>query len=280
MANSTKADFLLKLAVRFGTLNKLPYSESLFQLRGYDVRLYIRYSKVHPGRRTVFGLRETDLRQLQGFESFIVFIWDDQAEPLFLPFRDYQELFQEAIPAADGQYKVQVLQAGGEAPELYVARLGRFNVSAHIGWEQFAEGLAKTTGIGLPALSHSQVQTLLGAIGVANGHDVWIPVNDRARLDWGLTREYESRIAAPVGFKGVDHIVAEIDVLWLSEVQMSPRPRSKWSTRQPSIRDSCDLMISTWFCRPFLQHSALSPMMYDAPVSRGSFKGQHFKSQG
>jgi len=117
MANSTKADFLLKLAVRFGTLSKLPYSESLFQLRGYDVPLYIRYSKVHPGRRTFFGLRELDLRQLQGFESFIVFIWDDQAEPLFLPFRDYQELFQEAIPAADGQYKVQILQAGGEAPE-------------------------------------------------------------------------------------------------------------------------------------------------------------------
>ncbi len=223
MASSTKADFLLKLEGRFGTLTKLPNSQSLFQLRGYDIRLYIRYSKVHPGRRTFFGLREADLRQLHAFKSFVVFLWDDQAEPLFLPFDDYQELFQETLPAADGQYKVQILQAGGQTPQLYVAQLGRFSVSAHIGWVQIADVIATTKGASLPALSHSQVQTLLGAIGIANGHDVWIPVNDRARLDWGLTREYQSRIAAPIGFKGVDHIVAEIDVIWLSRGTNEPK---------------------------------------------------------
>ena len=103
MASSAKTEFLAGLEGRFGKLDKLTSSQSLFQLRGYDVRLYIRYSKVHPGRRTFFGLRETDLYQLQGFESFIAFLWDDQTDPLLLPFRDYQELFQETKTATDGQ---------------------------------------------------------------------------------------------------------------------------------------------------------------------------------
>ena len=223
MADSTKTDFLETLESRFGRLEKLTHSQSLFQLRGHDIRLYVRYSKMHPGRRAFYGLRETDLRQLQGFESFIVFLWDNQLEPLFLPFRDYQELFQEAIPASDGQYKVQILQPEKETAELYIAQVGRFNVAAHIGWAQFADGFAKTTGTSLPVLSHSQVQTLIGAIGVATGHDVWIPANDRATLDWQLTKEYGPRRTAPTGFKDVDPIVAEIDVLWLARGTNEPK---------------------------------------------------------
>src|SRR2546430_1233390 len=111
MPNSTKISFLSELEARFGTLSKLPNSQSLFQLRGREVRLYIRYSKV---------------------------------------------------------------------------------------------------------------QTLLGGIGVANGHDVWIPAYDRAKLGWAWTQHYESRIAPPIGFKGVDHIVAEIDVLWLNRGTNEP----------------------------------------------------------
>lgn len=69
MTNVTNSDFLAALEAKFGTLEKLANSQSLFQLHGYDVRVYVRYSKIHPGRRTFFGLRETDLRQLQGFDS-------------------------------------------------------------------------------------------------------------------------------------------------------------------------------------------------------------------
>lgn len=216
MAKFTKSEFLAVLEAKFGKLDKLANSQSLFQLHGYDIRLYVRYSKIHPGRRTFFGLRETDLRQLQGFDSFIAFLWDNQTEPLFLPLRDYQGLFQETTPAADGQYKVQILQAGEATLELYIAQLGRFNVSGHLGWQQLVDALAKTNGTALPKLSHSQVQTLLGAIGVANGHDIWIPVNDRLKLDWSLTRRFEPRALAPTGFKGADRVVSDIDVLWLA----------------------------------------------------------------
>jgi hypothetical protein len=223
VANVTKSEFLARLEAKFGTLDKLANSQSLFQLHGYDVRLYVRYSKIHPGGRTFFGLRETDLRHLQGFESFIAFLWDNQTEPLFLPLRDYQELFQETTPAADGQYKVQILQAGGSAPELYIAQLGRFNVSGHLGWQQLADTFVRADGTALPKLSHSQVQTLLGAIGVAVGHDVWIPVNDRLKLDWSLTQKFEPRILAPTGFKGADRTVSDIDVLWLGHGTNEPK---------------------------------------------------------
>lgn len=135
---------------------------------------------------------------------------------MFLPFRDYQELFQETTPATDGQYKVQILQTGEATLELYIAQLGRSNVSGHLGWQQLVDALAKTSGTALPKLSHSQVQTLLGAIGVANGHDIWIPVNDRQKLDWSLTRRFEPRALPPTGFKGADRVVSDIDVLWLA----------------------------------------------------------------
>ncbi len=223
MANFIKNEFLAKLEAKFGKLDKLRNSQSLFQLHGCDVRLYVRYSKIHPGHRTFYGLRETDLRHLQGFESFIAFLWDNQVEPLFLPFRDYQELFQETTPAADGQYKVQILQAGAATLELYIAQLGRFNVSGHLGWQQLVDALAKTDGTALPTLSHSQVQTLLGAIGAASGHDIWIPVNDRLRLDWSLTPKFEPRALAPMGFKGCDRIVSDIDVLWLARGKNEPK---------------------------------------------------------
>ena len=67
------------------------------------------------------------------------------------------------------------------------------------------------------------MQTLIGAIGVATGHDVWIPTSDRATLDWQLTQEYEPRRTAPTGFKDVDPIVAEIDVLWLARGTNEPK---------------------------------------------------------
>lgn len=256
MANSIKLDFLSELEERFGKLDKLPHSQSLFQLHGQSVRIYVRYSKSHPGRRTFFGLRETDLRQLVGFESFVAFLWDDQDEPLFSPFPDYHELFQETVPASDGQYKVQILRTERETIEIYIAPLGRFNVSGHVGWRQLAEGIAKTTGTHLPVLSHSQVQTLLGAIGVVSGHDVWIPANDRQRLDWQIARKYDTRPTPPLGFKGVDHIVAESMSFGFRGEQTNRQRYSKLSTQPRSTLACYDSMIFIWSCAPYIQHSA------------------------
>ncbi len=47
--------------------------------------------------------------------------------PLLVPFAEFEEVFAEAQPASDGQFKVQVYPRE-DGTILYVARAGRFNV--------------------------------------------------------------------------------------------------------------------------------------------------------
>jgi hypothetical protein len=108
MANEIKASFLTELTNRYGSIRRLENSLSLYELGDGAARLYIRYSKVHGKQQTFYGLREEDLREMEGYPSIICFLWDKQSEPLFMPFSDYEEVFQSTTPASDGQYKVQV----------------------------------------------------------------------------------------------------------------------------------------------------------------------------
>lgn len=87
MSNLHKIGILETLRNRFGELQKIVGSESLFKIGKDAARIYIRYSKVHPGGRTFFGLREVDLRQLEGHNSFLCFLLDDGSAPLFVPYR-------------------------------------------------------------------------------------------------------------------------------------------------------------------------------------------------
>jgi len=89
MPNILKNNFKKEIEKRFGKLNKLPKSLSLFDLSNNTARIYIRYSKIHPRKRSFYGLREEDLKQLEGFNSFICFIWDTQEEPLFISFIEF-----------------------------------------------------------------------------------------------------------------------------------------------------------------------------------------------
>jgi|GEM_PF-6671772 len=51
MANNKKPEFLQELQNRFGKIKKFGDSQSLFRIRGSNIRVYIRYSKIH-ARRT------------------------------------------------------------------------------------------------------------------------------------------------------------------------------------------------------------------------------------
>jgi len=88
MANITKATFLQDLQKRFGSLEKFGDSLSLFKIKGTDIRIYIRYSKTYPGQKTWYGLRKYDLEQLEGHPSLLCFLWDEQKEPLLIPYAD------------------------------------------------------------------------------------------------------------------------------------------------------------------------------------------------
>jgi hypothetical protein len=96
MANPTKFKILGDLRKRFGNVRKLKGSESLFVIGDEAARIYFRYSKVHAGGRTFFGLRELDMRQLEGHNSFLCFLLNDDSPPLFVPYTDFEEVFSNA----------------------------------------------------------------------------------------------------------------------------------------------------------------------------------------
>jgi hypothetical protein len=178
------------------------------------VRIYIRYSKVHPRNQTFFGLRQSDLRSLEGHHSVICFLWDGQPAPLVIPFSAFEEVFASLTPAQDGQYKAQVY-ATPVSTELYIANAGRFNVEGYFGWNELNTPVDSTTRSRAHLLTHCQVQTLLGAIGFAKGNDVWFPQVDRAGLDWALADQFPLHKLLPERFKTVEPVLSEVDVVWM-----------------------------------------------------------------
>lgn len=218
MPNLLKAEVLETVRRRFGAVTKVPGSESLFAVGDGAARIYFRYSKVHPDGRTFFGLRREDLRQLEGHNGYICFLTDGGVAPVFVPFADFEEIFRGAEPAKDGQYKAQLYSRGGTL-ELYVARQGRFNVEGYVGIETLDHGMNSGRLRRVLNLSHSQVQTLLAAIGRIKGYDVWVPESDVGRLDWRLTRSFALQKRLPEGFQRVSRILSEIDVVWIAAGQ-------------------------------------------------------------
>ena len=216
MANVHKAQLLATLRERFGAISRLPDSQSLFILGNDAARIYFRYSKVHERGRTFFGLREIDLRQLEGHNSFLCFLIDDGTPPAFVPFSDFEEVFRSAETASDGQYKVQIVSQE-DGRQLYIARKGRFSIEGYIGIDSLAQSISTDRLRHAYDLSHSQVQTLLAAVGHMKGLGVWVPDNDVTRLDWSLTQRFALAGSLPAGFGDVAPILAEVDVVWVAQ---------------------------------------------------------------
>jgi hypothetical protein len=214
MPSDAKICFLQELGSRFGKLEKFGESNSLYQISGSNIQIYIRYSKTHSNGRAFYGIREKDLQQIEGYPSILCFLWDGQKEPLLIPFSEYDDVFRSTTPAEDGQYKV-LISPREETTELYISKAGRFNVDGYFGWEQIEKLVSLSNGKKVPDLSHSQIQTLLGAIGVSKEFDVWIPPIDRTRLDWNIARQFTPKDNLPNGFEQVVHILREVDVVWI-----------------------------------------------------------------
>ncbi|MEO7298927.1 MAG: hypothetical protein ABI042_10180 [Verrucomicrobiota bacterium] len=207
---------MAELVERFGAIEKLGGSKSLFQIGKSRVRVYLRYSKVHPRGQTFYGLRADDLKQLEGYASVIVFLWDNQTAPLIVPFVDYESVFQTLRPARDGQFKAQVYPEE-QGTELYIAKAGRFNVEGYFGWSILEDFVEQSGQEKIPDLSHSQVQTLIGAIGIAKGFDIWIPAVDRNKLDWLIAKQFACCDQLPFGFENIHHVLQEIDIVWVQK---------------------------------------------------------------
>lgn len=153
----------------------------------------------------------------KGRNAFLCFYTDDGSTPLFVPFADFEEVFHSADVAADGQYKVLVISEGGTR-ELYITKIGRFNLDGHAGVDTVTGRLDSERLDRTPPLSHCQVQTLLAAIGYCKGYDVFIPSNDICTLDWTLAERFPVRDAVPPHVRAVERIISEIDVLWIDRL--------------------------------------------------------------
>jgi hypothetical protein len=215
MSNPQKEKVLNELRERFGETRKVKGSESLFVIGNEAARVYFRYSKVHARGRTFFGLREVDLRQLEGHNSYLCFLLDDNSAPVFVPYADFEQVFASGQPARDGQYKVQLF-TGTNTLELYIARQGRFNVEGYIGFETIERSMEAQRMRESQSLTHSQVQTLVAAIGHIKGYDVYVPEYDIGKLDWSIAGDFKLRRQVPEGFEQVRGILSEIDVVWIT----------------------------------------------------------------
>ena len=213
MPNQFKIEFLKQLEKRFGKPKRLPNSQSLLEIGDGLARIYVRYSKVHEGKRTFYGLRKDDLRQLEGFNSILCFLWSDQTEPVFIPFADFEDIFNSLTPASDGQFKAQIYQDDGT--ELYIANAGRFNIEGYVGWQNLANLIDASRVVEIPDFSHAQIQTFLGSIGAVKGYDIWIPPNDRSKLDWNIAGRFACRNELPSPSDLIGSLVREVDVIWI-----------------------------------------------------------------
>ena len=141
------------------------------------------------------------------------FLWDTQEDPLIVPFADFEDIFHSTTPAEDGQYKVQITTSK-DITELYLARVGKFNVEGYFGWNILTGTVEATDATKIPELSHSQIQTYLGAIGSAKEYDIWIPLNDRSKINHVHSTRLVFREQFPGGFENIDNILQEVDVIW------------------------------------------------------------------
>jgi type II restriction enzyme len=69
------------------------------------------------------------------------------------------------------------------------------------------------------SFTHSQVQTLVAAIGHIKGFDVYVPEYDVAKLDWSLAADFKLCRQLPEGFDQVRGILSEIDVVWATSAR-------------------------------------------------------------
>lgn len=71
--------------------------------------------------------------------------------------------------------------------------------------------------ISIPEFSHSQIQTLVGSIGLMKGFDIWVPPVDRGKLDWQLSSKFDCVNSLPSRYERIIDIVKEVDVIWIKK---------------------------------------------------------------
>ena len=217
MPNNFVKNIIDRISLNFGQMRKKGSGNSLYEISSNDVIIYFRYSKLTQRGKMqscFYGLRKEDIKLLSNRNSFICFVWDNCTEPVLIPFKNFEYSFGLFPPSSDGQYKAHIFfkQSG---TEFYLANVGKFNVDSFIGLNQLYD--IGTNKLITPVLSHSQVQSLIGAIGLRKGFELWYPENDRLKIDNKIVDYSKIRNALPRFSIDIDNIISEIDCIWMQE---------------------------------------------------------------
>lgn len=215
MANLFVQNIFNKIENNFGKLKKIGNGNSLFEISSNGALIYFRYSKLTKKNNLssgFYGLRQEDIKLFYGKKSFICFVWDSFDDPVLIPFSNYEYDFGLFPPSSDGQYKAHIIFKN-YATEFYLANVGKFNVDSFIGLNQLY-AISKTK-LSLPSLSHSQIQSLIGAIGIKKGYELWFPDSDKTKMDNTIIDISKIMNKLPTFNSEIDSIITEIDVIWL-----------------------------------------------------------------
>ena len=220
MPSSHYQNIFALLKERYGEMRRVGVGHTLYHIPSINTLFYFRYSKIHSPNTNrawaFYGLRKEDVVKLQGKESFICFITDNEKENVFIPFHHYESFFLSALPSLDGQYKAN-LYFKPTGREIYFAGVGKFKADSYANIETI-RNLTKT-GMVVPELSHTQVQSLLGAIGIAKGFKIWFPDSDKNKIDTAIVDASNVMEKLPHFGNEINNIISEIDTIWFEQSQ-------------------------------------------------------------
>jgi hypothetical protein len=216
MAKEYKQKIINILKEKYGEVKCIGDGQSLYYIPSADFIVYFRYSKITRTNKitekTFYGLRKDDITLMQGKKSYICFLTNEEEKNIVIPFWHFEQYFANISPATDGQYKAfTIFKPTGS--ELYFNNIGKFSVENFFSIDILLN--IQKSAIPLPNLNHNQIQSLVGSIGIKKGFDIWFPQNDKSKIDSTIVDFSRVRDSLPQYDKSVDHIISEIDVIWL-----------------------------------------------------------------
>ena len=218
MSNNYKEKYLDLLKNKFGKITKIGNGHSLFLIDSLDVMIYFRYSKIldkEKNRPSAFyGLLKQDIELIKksNKKSFIFLLTEEENKNLFIPFNYFEHYFSLFKASKDGQYKINhYFKSTGNI--IYFNQYAKYSTEK---FQSFNAVLnAKTEKIKIPSLSHGQVQSLVGAIGIKQGYNLFFPAKDHVEIDYSIVDNSNIREKLPSFGDIIDRIIKEIDVIWL-----------------------------------------------------------------
>ncbi len=213
-----KNQIIQKIEGHFGVIKKVGKTLSLYHIPSLDIYIYFRYSIIHKKDSNkpycFYGLRKEDIELMYGKKSYFCFLSDEIEKIFLIPFSIYESYFLEVPPSVDGQYKTNI-HFKKEGIILDFANMPKFIADSYLGVD--ALFLLTAENLKIPQFSHNQIQSILAAIGILKGYEVWIPTNDKSLTDFSIVDKSKIINNLPTFRSDIDNIISEIDLIWLDK---------------------------------------------------------------